>query len=380
MFNAEKFILKIVILSGANSIHTIRWANGLQEAGLEVYLISQHPLMHKLNEGIQYYELPNRGVLGYFLIVAQVKKLLLAIKPDIVNAHYASGYGTTARLVNYHPYVLSVWGSDIYLFPKKSFIHHWLVNKNLLAADAIASTSHCMALETNKLVALKKPIFITPFGIDKDIFYKERNYSASGYLSEDKIVIGTVKSLKPVYGIDLLIKSFAILYNKLKASHPQLAEILRLRIVGGGQELEVLQALAASLNIYNLVEFIGQVNHEQVPEELAKLDIYVALSRSESFGVAILEAGLNQCPVVVSNVSGLAEVVVHEDTGLIVESENINEASEALSKLVLNPELIQRLGANGQKYVLENYLWPVSIKKMVNAFNATIELKHSRNY
>ena len=73
--------------------------------------------------------------MGYFLIVAQVKKLLLAIKPDIVNAHYASGYGTTARLVNYHPYVLSVWGSDIYLFPKKSFIHHWLVNKNLLASS-----------------------------------------------------------------------------------------------------------------------------------------------------------------------------------------------------------------------------------------------------
>ena len=96
--------------------------------------------------------------------------------------------------------------------------------------------------------------------------------------------------------------------------------------------------------------------------------------------MAVLEAGLNQCPVVVSNVSGLAEVVVHEDTGLIVESENINEASEALGRLVLNPELIQRLGANGQKYVLENYLWPVSIKKMVNAFNATIELKHSRNY
>lgn len=364
--------MRVVLLAGANSIHTIRWANGLKAAGLDVYLISQHPLMHQLNEEIHYYELPNRGVLGYFLIVSQVKKLLLAIKPDIVNAHYASGYGTTARLVNYHPYVLSVWGSDIYLFPKKSFIHHWLVNKNLLAADAIASTSHCMALETNKLVALKKPIFITPFGIDKDIFYKERNYSASGYLSEDKIVIGTVKSLKPVYGIDLLIKSFAILYNKLKASHPQLAEILRLRIVGGGQELEVLQALAASLNIYNLVEFIGQVNHEQVPEELAKLDIYVALSRSESFGVAILEAGLNQCPVVVSNVGGLPELVVNHKTGIIVEKENVNEAALAMLQLIMNPELISRYGLSAQKYVLEKYLWEKSVENMIHVYKTVV--------
>lgn len=372
--------MRVVLLAGANSIHTIRWANGLKAAGLDVYLISQHPLMHQLNEEIHYYELPNRGVLGYFLIVSQVKKLLLDIKPDIVNAHYASGYGTTARLVNYHPYVLSVWGSDIYLFPKKSFIHHWLVKKNLLAADAIASTSHCMALEMNKLITLKKPIFITPFGIDKNIFYKNRNYSASGYLSEEKIVIGTVKSLKPVYGVDLLIQAFAQLKQKIRKTHPQLERKLFLRIVGGGEGLSKLKLLVSSLGISNVVEFVGQVSHDEVPNELAKLDIYVALSRSESFGVAILEAGLNQCPVVVSNVSGLAEVVVHEDTGLIVESENINEASEALSRLVLNPELIQRLGANGQKYVLENYLWPVSIKKMVNAFNATIELKHSRNY
>ncbi len=371
---------KVVLLAGANSIHTIRWVNGLEAAGLDVYLISQHPLMHILNEGVNYYELPNRGILGYFLIVSQVKKLLLKIKPDILNAHYASGYGTTARLVNYHPYILSVWGSDIYLFPKKSFIHNYLMKKNLLEADTIASTSHCMALETNKLITLKKPIFITPFGIDKNIFYKERIYSASGYLSEDKIVIGTVKSLKPVYGVDLLIQAFAQLKQKIRKTHPKLERKLFLRIVGGGEELSKLKLLVSNLGISNVVEFVGQVSHDEVPNELAKLDIYVALSRSESFGVAILEAGLSQCPVVVSNVSGLAEVVVHEDTGLIVESENINEASEALSRLVLNPELIQRLGANGQKYVLENYLWPVSIEKMVNAFNATIELKHSRNY
>lgn len=364
--------MKIVILAGANSIHTVRWANGLQAAGLDVYLISQHPLMHQLNDGVHYYELPNHGVLGYFLIVLQVKKLLLEIKPDIVNAHYASGYGTTARLVNYHPYILSVWGSDIYLFPKKSFIHSWLVKKNLLAADEIASTSHCMALETNKIAALKKPIFITPFGIDKDIFYKERNYSVSGYLSEDKIVIGTVKSLKPVYGVDLLIQAFAQLKEKISKTHPDFEKKLVLRIVGGGQELSKLKLLVKKLNISNIVEFVGQVSHDDVPNELAKLDIYVALSRSESFGVAILEAGLNQCPVIVSNVGGLPELVIDHETGIIVESENVIQAANAMYELIIQPKLIAEYGENAQKHVLENYIWKSCISQMIHVLESTV--------
>ncbi|OAL77515.1 hypothetical protein AY608_07000 [Acinetobacter terrae] len=328
--------------------------------------------MHQLNEGIHYYELPNRGVLGYFLMVSQVKKILLEIKPDIVNAHYASGYGTTARLVNYHPYILSVWGSDIYLFPKKSFLHKWLVKKNLLAADAIASTGHNMALETNKLVTLKKPIFITPFGIDKEVFYIKRNYSASGYLLEDKIVIGTVKSLKPVYGIDLLIQAFAQLKSHLKYTRPDLEKKLSLRIVGGGAELQKLVRLVANLKISDVVEFVGQVSHDQVPTELAKLDIYVALSRSESFGVAILEAGLNQCPVIVSNVGGLPELVINNETGIIVESENVNAAADAMQKLVIYPELIASYAKNAQQHILDNYVWDASVTNMISVFQSVI--------
>lgn len=365
--------MKILILAGANSIHTVRWANGLKEAGLEVYLISQHPLMHPLNEGIHYYEFVNRGILGYFLIAPKVKKILLEIKPDIINAHYASGYGTTARLVNYHPYVLSVWGSDIYLFPKKSFIHKWLIKKNLLAADIVASTSICMAEETYKLAKLKEKIAITPFGVDEKVFSNQRSYSSSGFLNKDRIILGTVKSLKSVYGIDLLIKSFAVLYDKLKHSYPQLAENLSLRIVGGGEELQKLKDLSLGLNISKKVEFVGQVSHEQVPNELAKLDIYVALSRSESFGVAVLEAGLNQCPVVVSNVGGLPELVINNVTGIIVESEDISQAAEAMYYLVTQPHLINEFGKNAQNHIVENYTWKASVTKMINVLKYAIQ-------
>lgn len=364
--------MKVLLLAGANSIHTIKWANGLQNAGLQVCLISQHPLMHELDKRVKYFELPFKGSLGYFTMVSAVKKIIKQIEPDIINAHYASGYGTTARLVGFHPYVLSVWGSDIFLFPKKSFIHKWLVKKNLSSADTVASTSQCMAEETYKLISLKNDIAITPFGVDENSFLSNRQYKKLGFLNKHKIVIGTVKSLKPVYGIDLLIKSFALLLTKLKNTHPHLVDFLTLRIVGGGEELENLKALADQLNISNLIKFIGQINHRDVPNELAKLDIYVALSRSESFGVAILEAGLNQCPVVVSNVGGLPELVIDHQTGIIVESENIEQAADAMHELITQPELIAEYGKNAQHHVLENYIWQSSIAKMINVLESTI--------
>lgn len=363
--------MKLVILAGANSIHTVKWANGLQNSGIQVYLISQHPLMHQLDPKVKYYEIKNQGLLGYFTMVPKVKKLLKKINPDVVNAHYASGYGTTARLIGFHPYLLSVWGSDIFLFPKKSFLHKYLIKKNLINADIVASTSYCMALETNSLTKLKKEIEITPFGVDEKVFFNNRVYQLNGFLNADKIIIGTIKSLKNVYGIDILIRSFAFLHQRLSNENSSLASMLHLRIVGGGEQLVELKQLVENLKLTDRIDFVGQVSHDQVPVELGKLDIYVALSRSESFGVAVLEANLNQCPVVVSNVGGLPELVINHQTGIIVEGENPKQAANALYNLITQPKLISTYGKNAQDHVVKNYTWTASLRKMITVLEKT---------
>lgn len=133
--------MKILLLSGASSIHTIRWANGLAEIGHEVHLVTQQLPIEPLSKKVTVHQFKNRGIVGYYLLARAVKKIIKNIQPDVLNAHYASGYGTTARLVNWHPYVLSVWGADVYEFPDKSVIHRNLIKKNVLAADLVASTS-----------------------------------------------------------------------------------------------------------------------------------------------------------------------------------------------------------------------------------------------
>ncbi|MBE0472061.1 MAG: glycosyltransferase family 4 protein, partial [Methyloprofundus sp.] len=110
--------MKILLLAGANCIHTARWANGLVSRGLEVHLVSAHENAHELDSRVNLHILKNKAPFGYFTAVFEVRKLIKQIQLGLVNAHYAKGYGLLARLVGFKPTLLSVWGSDVYDFPE----------------------------------------------------------------------------------------------------------------------------------------------------------------------------------------------------------------------------------------------------------------------
>ena len=364
--------MKIALISDGSSIHTIRWANGLSGEGHEVHVVTQHLVVDPLDPAVAVHQFPYRGVLGYFTMVPKIRRLFRAINPDVVNAHYASGYGTTARIVNFHPWLLSVWGSDVYDFPNQSPLHRWLVGKNLRAADKVASTSYCMADETRTLAPELMDIAITPFGVDAAQFAID---DPRGDVAYSDIVIGTVKTMAPNYGISTLICAFAILRRNLLSSNPSIAEKLQLRLVGDGSQTHELRHLAHELGIAHVTEFVGRVPHSEVPLELSKLDIYVSLSERESFGVAIIEAGAAGRPVVVSDVGGLPEVTLDGVTGFVVPRNNPEAAADAIHRLVLDEGLRKQMGEAGRDHVVTNYAWSACVDQMVSVYKSVIAEK-----
>ncbi|HRS54411.1 MAG TPA: glycosyltransferase family 4 protein, partial [Bacteroidales bacterium] len=104
-------------------------------------------------------------------------------------------------------------------------------------------------------------------------------------------------------------------------------------------------------------------------------DIYVAPSLAESFGVAVLEASACELPVVVTNVGGLPEVVIHEQTGFIVEKSNINQMYEAIYKLINDKNLRIHLGKNGKAFIEKQYPWHDNVNKVINIYNELLNNK-----
>ncbi len=366
--------MRIALLARAGSIHTVRWANALAERGVDVDLLSAHEGSPMLSPGVRVYRLPVRPRLGYFLNVVPLRRWLRRIRPDILHAHYASSYGTLGRLSGYRPWVLSVWGADVYDFPGRSPWNRHLLLANLRAADYVCSTSQVMAAHTQSLCPGIRDLAVTPFGVDV-VQFGPRPQLRDGTF----ITIGTVKMLTPKYGIDTLIQGFARCRELLHAERNEAANRLKLRIVGSGPQRNALQRLANELGVAEATCFVGQISHSEVADQLNQLDVYVAVSRleSESFGVAVIEASSCRLPVVVSNVGGLPEVVLDGKTGFVIAKEDPEALAHTLSRLIRNSDLRRELGAAGRQHVVDHYDWRENVSRMERVYREVMTRSHA---
>jgi len=365
---------RIALLGPANSIHFQRWAGALAQRGHALCVISQHRCERALLPATaEVTWLRHAGPPGYFLNALKLHRVLAQWRPEVLSAHYASGYGTTAALCGFGPTLLSVWGSDVYDFPYESAFKGWLLRWNLRRATALASTSRAMAQQVRRLTPERSEIAVTPFGVDLARFAPEPSRP-----DRSQLTIGIVKLLTPKYGIDLLLRAFAGL--RQDADVRALPQDLRLLIVGDGPQRTALEALARELGIAQRTEFTGAVAHADVPAWLHRLDIYAAPSRldSESFGVAVIEASACALPVVVSDAGGLPEVVAAGETGVVVPREDVPALQAALKRLVLDAPLRERLGRNGRARVAREYEWAHCVDLMERAYARTILLGNAR--
>jgi glycosyltransferase involved in cell wall biosynthesis len=357
-------MMRVALLAPANTVHTIRWANGLVRRGLQVHLLTAHDPDATLEPDVHVHRLRSSAPLAYVLSARELVAWLDRTAPDLLNAHYASGYGLLARLSRFKPLLLSMWGMDVYDFPAKSPLHRWLLRGNLQAATALASTSDCMARRAARTFDHPR-VFVTPFGVDEQRFAPAPDVRPPG-----RIVVGTVKALTPKYGIDVLLHAFALARQRVGACID-----LRLEITGTGPSRRTLERLAQDLGLADRTVFHGAVPHERVPDMLHRLDIFMALSRddSESFGVAAVEAAACGKAIVVSDVDGLAEVIRHGHTGIVVRRDDPAAAADALCRLAGDAGLRHSLGQAAREHVLHHYTWQKSLDLMIEAYRSVVE-------
>lgn len=310
--------LRVLVLGDSRSFHIERYLPELRSQGCEVLLASLEP------GKIEYFQLKWRGPirqLHYRLAVPELREMISKFNPDIVDAHFASGYGHLAALAlegTTTPLVVHLWGSDILIVPKKSILHKMKTVKALKSADAVVADSEYLLNEARKLAPLKQAM-VSPFGIEKK------------YLELHKKDYALAQPLKII-----VPRPHEAVYNNLfilKTLSPMVKEnLITLTFPDFGTRLDEFKNHSRILNIEGL-EFYRRCEREEFLKLMSVHDVYLSASRSDSSPVSLIEAmALGLIPAA-ANIPGIAEWA--EDSGAFTfGQDNADELISIIQKII----------------------------------------------
>jgi glycosyltransferase involved in cell wall biosynthesis len=184
------------------------------------------------------------------------------------------------------------------------------------------------------------------------IYESERVVLSVGRLSREKAHLDLIEGFK-----------------RLRENNPAIS--LRLIIVGDGPELSRLEAAAASVDIRELVTFTGQVS--DVHPFYAMADVFVLPSRSEGSPNVLLEAMAASVPVVATAVGGVPEMVVANESALLVPSNDPPALAAAISRILNERGLAQRLTRNAAALVDTRFNPDNYTRSLVEIYREVIE-------
>lgn len=143
-------------------------------------------------------------------------------------------------------------------------------------------------------------------------------------------------------GFDVLLKAWKLVHE----AEPE----ARLRLVGGGSRSASLQDLSRQLGVDASVEFRGP--DRDVADEIAWASVVVQPSRFEGWGLAVVEAACAGRPIVMTDVGCAGEVVLQDESGIIIPQEDSGSLAKAILELWREPERARQLGKRAQQIAL----------------------------
>lgn len=302
--------------------------------------------------------------LGYFIyrgLRRLVKRISAGFKFDLIQAHVALPDGHAGYLLkkDYQvPLIVTVHGQDFQSTVNLGEKPRAKLTEVLNGADRIITVSSKL-----KNMVIDQPYASKIEVINNGIDLADIQHNGSSHKNPNQKLI-SVSNLKKTKGIDLNIKAVAALALKYPG--------LTYYIIGDGEERQNLENLADSLKVRKNVVFLGKLSHTEVMNRMSEADIFCLPSWQEGFGVVYIEAMAQGLPVIGVKGEGIEDVIIHEQNGLLVRPQNVEDIVKALETLLKNPDLACRLAETGRQTVIHGFTWSHNAGKTLDVYQRTL--------
>lgn len=362
--------LTLCYVADATNIHVQRWLGYFVAHGYRVYCLSDKP---GAIDGVTVLTLPNRddlvaqggSVRKTAVIQARTQKIrqtLREIQPDIVHAIFLYQRGWSAAMSGFHPLIITLLGSDVYL-PKRNYRHalqlwrdHLLNALALKQSDMVTAVSDDLSQAAQRMVLGLAPVELIPIGADPDLFRPDLETTALRErlkIADDAFVVLSPRQMTPHYNQTTIIESLPHVLEAI----PQAVFIMKDTFCNTPERqayVASLKTLAASLHVEHAIRWVEEVPLAELPQYYNLADVVVSVPSTDGMPVTIFEAMACQKPLIVGDLSSYNEVIIHGQTGLRVPIRNSQVLARAIQKIHKNPALAKRMVEESQ-VILHQY-------------------------
>lgn len=277
-------------------------------------------------------------------LVLRLASLMRRERFDIVQTYLwtANTWGRlAARLASIPIVVASERNVDIWEERYKRVLGRWLARStDCIIANSEAVRTYLLergGLAPDKVVTIYNGVNFERFRAPCDPTVRRQELG----LPDDAVLAGVVARVEPAKDHATLLQAMSLIRER--------APELHLAVVGGGREEQRLQRMATDLGIADRVHFTGF--RTDSAEWLQSVDFSVLSSVKEGLSNSVIESMAAGRAIAATDVGGNAEVILPEETGLLVAARDTTGLANALARLAESPNLRARFGAAGQKRV-----------------------------
>jgi len=273
------------------------------------------------------YKIP---LIGYFFLPLMMYIKYKKTKYDIIIAHFKRSLNLGYKIAkkNNIPLIAGIHLGDI-LECKQSERVKNKFKEILDYSSLIACRSEKIHSILNEwFPEFKEKFFIAYSGIDES-YIKDNDYLLNKmykWKMSRSVKITSVCTLIKRKNIDKVLFALKNLNNDIKWNYG---------IIGDGPETDELKKLTSDLRLNDRVQFTGRLNFENVMTELNNSDIFILISKNETFGMAYLEAMAAGNIVIGSSDEGIDGIIINSDNGFLIKDANVNDLKNLIEDLVL---------------------------------------------
>ena len=224
--------------------------------------------------------------------------------------------------------------------------------RSVIETKVIATADRIIAFSPHERDAMARlyaadanKITLVPCGVDLEVFrpLNQKAVRSSLGLNGEKILL-YVGRVEPIKGLDLLVETAAQMDSE---------DGVRMIVVGadvnGDREMDRVRQLAREKDLEDKIDFVGQVDHDDLPLYYNAADVCVVPSYYESFGLVALESMACGTPVVATRVGGLSTIIHHGRTGYLKSWRCPEAFANSVEMIISSNGLQQSMGEAARK-------------------------------